>query len=239
MNIKFFILSLVISFFFTDIYSKNHVEKSLKKDFDFSKDESYESDAEKRDFVSNEKELLKQLDTDVNLFSRKLGSLCYGMGNVNLEEVVGELLRENKLTVSTAESCTGGKLASKITSVPGSSDYFPGSIITYSNEAKEKQLGVPGKLLEEYGAVSQQVVESMAESVRIKFNSDYGLATSGIAGPDGGSEEKPVGTIWVAISSKNGIKSEKLNLGYSRVVNMAMTSDYLLNKLRKELLRIV
>ncbi len=154
-----------------------------------------------------------------------------------MEGVVGQLLSEKNETVATAESCTGGAVAKMITSVSGSSAYFEGSIISYSNQIKINQLQVEEKTLNKYGAVSQQVVEQMAIGVRRNLNTHYGLATSGIAGPTGGTPEKPVGTIWIATAGPNGVKSKNLNLGYSRERNIHVTSLSVLNMLRLELLQ--
>ena len=145
------------------------------------------------------------------------------------------MLTENNLTVSTAESCTGGFLASRISSVPGASNYFKGSVIAYSNEVKQDLLKVSQDDLEQYGAVSDEVVCQMARGVRELLHTDYGLATSGIAGPEGGTEDKPVGTIWIALANASGVKSLKLRLGFNRALNISLTTDHVLNFLRKEL----
>ncbi len=129
--------------------------------------------------------------------------------------VVARLLREKGKTLSTAESCTGGYLAHQITSVPGSSAYFKGSVVSYANEIKQNILKVDAEALEKYGAVSQPVVEAMAAHVRELFHTDYAVATSGIAGPDGGSEDKPVGTVWIAVASPKGVRSRCFHFGPS------------------------
>ena len=164
-----------------------------------------------------------------------IGEYIYGYEKDKLEEVIGGLLVKFKKSLVTAESCTGGMLASRITSVSGSSKYFLGSVIAYSNNMKEEILSVPNQLLEKHGAVSEEVVSAMAEGARKRFGADYSLATSGIAGPDGGTVEKPVGTIWIAMSSSQGIIAKKLNLGFDRNTNIRLTSDYCLDLLRKEL----
>jgi len=161
----------------------------------------------------------------------------YGYGNASMEGVVGELLKENYRTLSTAESCTGGNVSKMLTSISGSSSFFNGSIVSYSNQSKSELLDVNEQNIEKYGAVSQQVVEQMAANVRLKFNSDFGISTSGIAGPSGGTTEKPVGTVWIAVANKDKVVSKKLNLGYNRERNIHVSSLSVLNLLRLELLK--
>ena len=124
-----------------------------------------------------------------------------------------------------------------ITSISGSSSYFNGSIVSYSNESKINLLDVKDQTLIDYGAVSKEVVEEMAVGVKSKLKTDYGISTSGIAGPGGGSEDKPVGTVWIAVSGKNGVVSKKLTLGYNRERNIHVSSLSVLNLLRLELLK--
>ena len=126
-------------------------------------------------------------------------------------------------------------MASKITAVSGASAYYKGSIIAYSNEVKRDLLNVSQHDLDKFGAVSNEVVCQMASGVRKLLKTDYGLATSGIAGPDGGTDEKPVGTIWIAVADNHGVKSVKLKLGFNRELNISITTDHVLNILRKEL----
>lgn len=125
------------------------------------------------------------------------------------EELLGEVCRNKGLTISAAESCTGGRVGDKVTNVPGSSDYFLGSAVTYSNEAKIALLGVKKESLEAHGAVSEQVAIEMAEGCRKAFGSDIAVSTTGIAGPSGGSEEKPVGLVWFGISDGKNVKTER------------------------------
>ena len=185
----------------------------------------------------NQKVINLKLEEHIQHLQKIIPNQIYGYEDDTMEGVVGQLLSEKNETVSTAESCTGGAVAKMITSVSGSSAYFEGSIISYSNQIKINQLQVEEKTLNEYGAVSQQVVEQMAIGVRRNLNTQYGLATSGIAGPTGGTPEKPVGTIWIATAGPNGVKSKKLNLGYSRERNIHVTSLSVLNMLRLELLQ--
>ena len=133
-----------------------------------------------------------------------------------LEVIVGRMLKERHLTISTAESCTGGKLASLLNKHAGSSAFYYGSIISYDNSVKEQVLGVPAELIKAHGVVSEEVVRVMAESVRKILNTNYSIATSGIAGPTGGSEEKPVGTVWIAWATPEGTTAECFHLGKLR-----------------------
>lgn len=157
----------------------------------------------------------------------------YGFGNDELEEVVGRLLKEKDLTVSVAESCTGGYLGHQFTKVAGSSAYFMGGILSYSNEVKINQLGVKAETLAKFGAVSEETVIEMSENIRKLCNTSFGLATSGIAGPDGGTPDKPVGTIWIAIASEHQTITKKLQLGGFREQNIHLTAINILNLLRK------
>ena len=162
----------------------------------------------------------------------------YGRGEESLNEVVGKLLIEKKLTLGTVESCTGGALAASIVSISGSSNYFQGSFLTYSNELKNKIVGVNKSDLLNFGAVSEAVVLQMAENGRQKLGVDFCISTSGIAGPDGGTEAIPVGTIWIGIASKEGSFAMKYNFGNSRERNVQMTVLSALNLLRCTILGI-
>lgn len=149
-----------------------------------------------------------------------IGKHIYAVGDFKLEENLGELLTKTKETIATAESCTGGYLAHLITSVSGSSSYFKGSIVAYDNEVKINELDVEEQIISEYGAVSEEVVKQMAIGVRNKLNTTYAIATSGIAGPTGGTKEKPVGTVWIAIAYKNGVVANQFNFGTERAINI-------------------
>ena len=140
--------------------------------------------------------------------------------DIKLEELVGKLLKEKHCTVATAESCTGGKVASLITSVSGSSEYYKGSVVSYCNEVKANVLGVSRADLEKYGAVSSTVAEQMASGVRKLLGVDYAVATTGIAGPTGGSDEKPVGTVWIAVATPTKVVSRKYVFGKDRAINI-------------------
>jgi nicotinamide-nucleotide amidase len=168
----------------------------------------------------NRAEVQKLIDKEVESLTKIIPDNIYSVGNKNIEEIVGELLRQNKQTMATAESCTGGYIAHLITSISGSSDYFKGAIVSYANEVKINELAVNPTDIDNYGAVSQQVVEQMAKGVLTKLNVDYAVATSGIAGPTGGTEEKPVGTVWIAVANKNEVIAKKYLFGSDRQVNI-------------------
>ena len=180
---------------------------------------------------------LKTLETQVEeQFQKILPTIqeyVYGFGNDELEEVVGRLLIKNKQTVSVAESCTGGYLGHQFTKVSGSSAYFIGGILSYDNAVKINQLSVKEETLNTYGAVSEKTVIEMSENVRKLMGTTFGLATSGTAGPNGGTFEKPVGTIWIAIASEKQTITQQLTLGGSREQNIHLTSINILNLLRK------
>jgi nicotinamide-nucleotide amidase len=163
--------------------------------------------------------------------------LIYGENEESLEAVIGKLLVEKKKTLCIAESCTGGNIAHLITTIPGSSRYFRGSVVAYDNSIKTGLLGISTAVIIREGAVSEHVVRSMAENSRSLFKTDYSLATSGIAGPDGGTEEKPVGTLWVAVSSGSSTVSEKHVYGTDRTLNITRFSLVALNLLRKQIIK--
>lgn len=165
------------------------------------------------------------------------GEYIYGYGEEPLEKVIGHLLRERKLTLSIAESCTGGYLSHLVTSVPGSSEYFQGSMVPYAYDIKMRQLGVKPEVLEKNGAVSEPTIVEMANIVRAKFNTDIGVATSGIAGPGGATPDKPVGLVWIAYSDKHRTITKKLLLSKDRMINIRMASVAVLNLIRLSLPR--
>lgn len=141
-----------------------------------------------------------------------------------IETTIGKLLLKKKKTVATAESCTGGYISSMITSVPGASEYFPGCVVSYSNDIKSKLLGVKKATLKKHGAVSQEVVTEMAKGILKKMGTDYGIAVSGIMGPGGGSMQKPVGTVWIAAGNREKIISEKVHFRFNRERNIKSTA---------------
>lgn len=160
----------------------------------------------------------------------------YGEDEESLESVIGKLLISENKTLSTAESCTGGEIAHLITSVAGSSAYYKGSVIAYSNSIKTQLLGVQDYIITKHGAVSENTVREMAIGIRSLLNTDYALATTGIAGPDGGSDNKPLGTVWMAVASEKGIVTEKRVFGNDRITNIRRFSLAALNLLRKQII---
>lgn len=156
----------------------------------------------------------------------KVGKFIYGTENTDLSETVGKELTKKGFTVGLAESCTGGLVGHRITSIPGSSTYFKGSMVVYSNQAKVEQLGVDADIIEEDGAVSRSTASAMAESVREKLKTDIGLSLTGIAGPGGGTEEKPVGLVYIGLANGKKTKTFKLNLKGEREFNKWMSSQY-------------
>jgi nicotinamide-nucleotide amidase len=156
-----------------------------------------------------------------------------------MEAVVGQLLRQNDATVAVAESCTGGLLAHRLTNVAGSSDYFLLSAVTYANSAKEALLGVSAETLQAHGAVSEATALAMASGVRKCAGADFGLATTGIAGPTGGSEEKPEGTVWIGLATPQGCLAKRRYFPFGRrMMNKQMFTMAALELLRRELLGI-
>lgn len=161
--------------------------------------------------------------------------VIYGEDEVTLEEEVGKLLKDKNLTLCTAESCTGGKIASLITSVPGSSEWYMGTVVAYDNSIKESILGVSHETLRLHGAVSRETAEEMALNAKRLMNTDFAIAVTGIAGPTGGTPEKPVGTVWIAIASSTGVKAEKQSFADDRKINITRSSFTALNMLRKQI----
>ena len=163
----------------------------------------------------------------------RIKKYVYGYDNDKLEQVIADLLIKNNLTVSTAESCTSGLLASRLTDVPGSSQYFKGGSVCYSNELKINDIGIDKDLIERHGAVSEEVAKSLAKNIAQKNNTDLGIGITGIAGPDGGTEKKPVGLVFVGIFYKNNLYIKKYNLTPDRITNRELTVTLCLNEIRK------
>ncbi len=184
---------------------------------------------------TDRKLLEKKAGEQVSKLYEIIPELIYGENEESLEMVIGKLLREKKQTVCTAESCTGGNIAHLLTGISGSSDYYKGSVIAYENSIKKEILKVPQVLLERFGAVSEQVIKSMAEGARELLKTDFCIATSGIAGPDGGAPDKPVGTLWIAAASEKGTVAEKHLFGYDRLTNIKRFSNAALNLLRQQI----
>jgi nicotinamide-nucleotide amidase len=179
--------------------------------------------------------LEKKVSVAVDALRPLLPKHIFGEGNTTMAEVLGKLLREKGLSLSVAESCTGGNIAQKLTSIPGSSDYFKGGVVSYSNEIKVGLLGVDAALIEKRGAVSEAVAIEMAKGARDHLKSDLAISTTGVAGPTGGTEEKPVGTVWIGLATTKGIWAKKFQLGDNRERNIEVTALTALNLLRLEL----
>jgi len=182
-----------------------------------------------------EQAMRAQMDQEAAALKVLLGADCYAEDLLPLEVVVGELLKAAGQTVATAESCTGGSIAARLTSIPGSSAYLIGGVVAYSNTVKEQQLGVRKADLLVHGAVSEPVVRQMAEGVRKRLKTDWALATSGVAGPDGGSEAKPVGTVWIALAGPNGTWSKNFSMGLNRSRTVEKSVLAALDALRRAL----
>ncbi len=182
--------------------------------------------------------LQKEFNYQIEKLKVIIGDLIYGYDDARLEEVIGQLLEKKGQTISTAESCTGGYIAHLITDISGSSAYFKGSVVAYSNEIKETILGVHSKTLINHGAVSEEVVSEMALGIQKLYQTDYAIATSGIAGPIGGTEEKPVGTTWIALALPDKtVIAKKYLFGEHRGRNIRKAALTALNQLRKQLLQ--
>ena len=180
--------------------------------------------------TSSDNQLVEDL---INEIVPRIKKYVYGYDNDKLEQVIADLLIKNNLTVSTAESCTSGLLASRLTDVPGSSQYFKGGSVCYSNELKINDIGIDKDLIERYGAVSEEVAKSLAKNIAQKNNTDLGIGITGIAGPDGGTEKKPVGLVFVGIFYKNNLYIKKYNLTPDRITNRELTVTLCLNEIRK------
>lgn len=169
--------------------------------------------------------------------SNALGTAVFATNGEMMEEVIGEMLRTRNKTLSTAESCTGGLIGMRLTEVPGSSNFFMEGAITYSNGSKVRTLGVDPAILEEFGAVSEQTAEAMAAGMRQRTGTDYAISVTGIAGPDGGSREKPVGTVWIGLSTERRTSSRKFRLPGDRELVRWRSSQAALDLLRRAILR--
>jgi len=179
----------------------------------------------------------EQLEKDVDLLIKSFlplgGDYVYGYDNTTLEEAVGDILKKTGKTIAFAESCSGGYVQHKITTVAGSSAYFQGGVVPYHNDHKINLLGVRPETLEEHGAVSGACVKEMAEGVRKLFKADIGASSSGIAGPGGGTSDKPVGTVWIAYADGEKTITKKLQLTQNRELNIKLTEIAVLNLVRK------
>lgn len=186
--------------------------------------------------AENEEEGKKLIISVEKEIRERLGISVYGEGDITLEEVVGKILVENNLTIATAESCTGGLLGGAIINYPGISKVFKEGFITYSNEAKIKRLNVSEKTLKNFGAVSSETAAEMAKGAALSLGSDIGISTTGIAGPGGGTKEKPVGLVYVGLYIKGEVKTKELHLVGNRQRIRNMTVMRALDWLRRELI---
>ncbi|MCK9204589.1 MAG: competence/damage-inducible protein A [Bacteroidales bacterium] len=185
---------------------------------------------------NNEQRVRQQVNTALKELEAQISDYIFGYDEDTLEEIVGKLLLEKGKTLATAESCTGGYIAHLITSVPGCSGYYRGSLVAYSNEIKESLLFVSPNILKKEGAVSEETTMEMAVAAQTQFDADYVIATSGIAGPEGGTVEKPVGTTWIALATPDEVFARKYLFGDSRERNIRRTALQALNMLRKSLI---
>lgn len=174
----------------------------------------------------------------IKLLQKKIGRFIYTTENLDLEAVVGKLLSERHLTISVAESLTGGLVQDKITRVSGSSAYFMGGLVTYSNQAKVKLLGVKGESLEKYGAVSDTVAREMAVGVRKALGTDIGVSTTGIAGPTGATPQKPVGLVYVGLATPEKVVAKKFLFGQDRLINKQRSAQAALEMVRRSILNL-
>ena len=185
----------------------------------------------------NKEALLQLLEQNIKSLIEIIPDHIFGYEDDTMAGNLGKILKEKGLTVSVAESCTGGNIAHFFTENPGSSEYFKGGVVAYSNELKVKILGVNPEIITAKGAVSKEVVEAMANSARQLLDTDYAIATSGIAGPDGGTPDKPVGTVWIAVATPDSVISKSYNFGNNRERNIIRSSQTALNMLRLMLLK--
>lgn len=186
----------------------------------------------------NESEALIKLSSIENKIRDKIGEFIFGEGETDLENVIGKILKERKLKLAVAESCTGGRISSRIVSVPGSSEYYCGGVCSYSNEMKMNILGIKKDTLVNYGAVSKETAIEMAEGIMKISDADHAISTTGVAGPDGGTEEKPVGLVWIGYADRKRSYAQKFLFGNNREINIQRSSQRALDILRRELLGI-
>ena len=185
---------------------------------------------------NNENVLMDLVEAEIAKLQKIIPDQIYGFNNETMAEVIGRILKLNGKTLAVAESCTGGYISHLITSLPGCSAFYNGSVTAYSNLIKENILGINPEIILKFGAVSEQVAKEMAVGVRKVFNADFALATTGIAGPDGGTKEKPVGTVLIAVASENDVIAQKFIFGDNRERNISRSSQTALQILRRFLL---
>ena len=178
-----------------------------------------------------------KIDNSIENLKKIIPEYYVATSKLPLEEILGETLKNHHSTISTAESCTGGTVAKRLTSISGSSNYFEGSVVAYSNKIKQQILGVSSDIINAYGAVSKEVVEEMAKGVQKLFGTDYAISISGIAGPAGGTKDKPVGTTWIALSDGEEVIAEKYLFGNKRDVNIEKASNTAMGMIQKMILK--
>ena len=184
----------------------------------------------------NTPKMVAEMEAEFDMLKQQVADVMVVDEDKSIQQVVADILVKRQQTLSTAESCTGGFIAQLITAMPGSSKFYQGGVVTYSNDLKEKLTGVRRETLEKYGAVSRETVIEMAEGILRQSNSDFAIATSGIMGPDGGSPEKPTGTVWVGLASKTESEAHPYQFRFDRLRNIELTATYGLNSLRKFIL---
>lgn len=182
--------------------------------------------------IENE-ENLQIINSIKDKISERIPEFIYGFGDVTIQQAIGQILMEKNLTLSVAESCTGGYISHLLTTVPGSSAYFKGGMVSYANEVKIFQLGVSKKIIEIYGAVSDECVREMAHQIRLSMKTDIGLAVSGIAGPGGATPDKPLGLVYFAVADSNHLESHHLIFDRGRIQNIQFFAISALNFLRQ------
>jgi len=185
--------------------------------------------------AGNKDKAQQMAEKDEKLLTDCLEELIYGTGEQTLAEVVGQKLAQSKKTIAVAESCTGGTLAKLLTDVPGASRYFTHGWVTYSNSAKTSELGIPVDLIEKHGAVSEQIAQVMAQCARKKAGTDFAIAVTGIAGPTGGSEQKPIGLVYISVDSDSGSETKRFLFSHDRDSIRLRTAQTALNMLRLKL----
>jgi nicotinamide-nucleotide amidase len=191
--------------------------------------------------AATEEDAHKRIEPTARLIYERFGTLVLGEGSMDLPEALFAELVRTGATLATAESCTGGLIAHMITNLPGVSPFYPGGVVSYANEAKSELLGVPNSLIEQHGAVSPEVAAAMAEGARARFNADLGLSTTGVAGPAGGTPEKPVGLVYLGLATREGTQTRRIDIGSDqpRAIIQHRASKAALNWARLTLLREV
>ncbi len=183
--------------------------------------------------AGNDQKTIAELEALFDMLKQQVSDVMVIDEDISLQEAVGRLLKSQNKTMATAESCTGGYIAHLITSIPGSSNYFKGSVVSYDNEVKEKMLNVSRRTLETSGAVSEETVIQMIKGALQNLKTDFAIATSGIMGPDGGTTEKPVGTVWIAVGNREKVRTHVFHFRFDRQRNIELTAHNGLNMLRK------